>query len=117
MKRNLQGQRSLFVKKITENESITRTSYKIVQKIIEREKPSTDGNCIKECSMEAVNDLCSKNSNLFASISFLASSVVRRTEEIRENIVAHLQQKAENLLWYPLAMDKTTGAQQVSYNF
>ena len=66
MKRNLQDQRSLFVKKITENESITRTSYKIVQKIIEQEKPFTDGNYIKECLMEAVNDLCPKNINLFA---------------------------------------------------
>ena len=48
MKRNLQGQRSLFVKKFTVNESITRTSYKIVQKIIERGKPFTDGNYSKE---------------------------------------------------------------------
>ena len=46
--------------------------------------------------MEAVNDLCHKNSNLLASISILASSVVRRTEELGENIEAQLQQKAEN---------------------
>ena len=44
MKRNLQDQRSLFAKKITENESITRKSYKIVQKLVERGKPFTDGN-------------------------------------------------------------------------
>ena len=49
MKRNLQGERSLFVKKFTENESTTRTSCKIVQKIIEQGKPFTDGNYIKEC--------------------------------------------------------------------
>ena len=48
MKRNLQGQKSLFVKKFTVSESITRTSYKIVQKIIERGKPFTDGNYSKE---------------------------------------------------------------------
>ena len=88
IKRNLQGQISLFVKNFTENESITRTSCKIVQKVIERGKPFTDGNYIKECLMEAVNNLCPKNSNLFASISLSASSVVRRTEELGENIVA-----------------------------
>ena len=65
MKPNFQGQRSLFVKKFTENESITRTSYKTVQKIIEWGKPFIDGNYIKECLMEAVNDFCPKNSNLF----------------------------------------------------
>ena len=58
--------------------------------------------------MEAVNDLCPKNSNLFASISLSASSVVRRTMELGENIVAQLQQKAENFLWYSLAMDEST---------
>ena len=103
MKRNLLGQRSLFVKKFTENESITRTSYKIVQKIIERGKPFIDGNYVLK-----VNDFCPKNSNSFASISLLASSVVRRTEELGENIVAQLQQKAENFLWYSLAMDEST---------
>ena len=90
MKLNLQGQRSLFVKKLTENASITRTSYKIVQKIVERGKPFTDGNYIKECLMETVNELCPKNSILFASISLSASSVARRTEELGENIVAQL---------------------------
>ena len=61
-----------------------------------------------ECLMEAVNNLCPKNSNLFASISLSASSVVRRTEELGENIVAQIQQKAENCLWYSLAMDEST---------
>ena len=94
MKLNLQGQRSLFVKKFTENKSITRTSYKIVTKIVERGKPLTDGNYIKECLMETVNELCPKNSNLFAMVckdlytSLSASSVARRTEELVESIVA-----------------------------
>ena len=58
--------------------------------------------------METVNELWPKNSNLFASISLSASSVARRTEELGENIVAQLQQKAENFLWYSLAMDEST---------
>ena len=58
--------------------------------------------------MEAVNDLCPKSSNLFASISLSASSVVRRVEELGKNIVAQLQQRAEDYLWYPLAMDEST---------
>ena len=58
--------------------------------------------------MEAVNDLCPKNSNLFANISLSASSVVRRTEELGENIVVQIQKKAENFLWYSLVMDKST---------
>ena len=66
--------------------------------------------------MKAVNNLGLKNSNLFASISFSASSIVRRTEELGENIVAQLQQKTENLLWYCLAMNEFT-ISQVPHNF
>ena len=93
MKRNLQSQRGLFVKKFTENESISRTSYKIVQKIVEQGKPFTDGNYTKECLMEAVNNLRPKNSNLLAGISVSTISVVRRTEELGENIVAQIPQR------------------------
>ena len=78
-----------------------------MQKIIEQGKLFTDGNYIKECLIKAVNDLCPKNFNLFASISLSASSVVQRTKELQENIVAQLQQKAENFLWYSLAMDES----------
>ena len=79
-----------------------------MQKIIERGKPFTDGNYIKECLMELVNDLCPKNSNSFAGISLSASSVVGRTEELGENIIVQLQQKAKNFFWYSLAMDEST---------
>ena len=33
---------------------------------------------------------------------------MRRAKELGENIVAQLQPKAENFLWYSLAMDKST---------
>ena len=44
-----------------------------MQKIIEWGKLFTEGNYIKECLLEIVNDWCPKNSNLFASISLSAS--------------------------------------------
>ena len=85
MKRGLETQRNLFTRKFSENESVTHTSYKIVHKMAERGKPFTDGNFIKECIMEAANDLCPEKADLFGSISLSASSVVRRTEELGEH--------------------------------
>ena len=67
--------------------------------------------------MVAVNDLCPKNSNLFANTSLSASLVVRRMEELGENIVTQLKQKAENFLWYSLAMNESTDTSQVPHNF
>ena len=58
--------------------------------------------------MEAAKNLCPQKADLFANISLSASSVVRRTEELGENIVVQLCQKAEKLLWYSLALDEST---------
>ena len=46
MKPNLQDQKSLQEKKFTENESMKLQNC---SEIVERGKPFTDGNCIKEC--------------------------------------------------------------------
>ena len=74
----------------------------------EQGKPFTDGNLIKECILEAENDLCLEKSDLFVSISLSASSVVQRTEEPGENIVLQIRVKANNLLWYSLALGEST---------
>ena len=113
MKRGLETQRNLFTRKFAENESVTRTSYKIAHKMAERGKPFTDGNFIKECMMEAANDLCPEKADLFGSISLSASSVVRRTEELGENIVLQMREKARNL-WYSLALDESTDLSSTS---
>ncbi|XP_042204155.1 general transcription factor II-I repeat domain-containing protein 2-like [Homarus americanus] len=114
MKRGLETQRNLFTRKFAENESVTRTRYKIVHKMAERGKPFTDGNFIKECMMEAANDLCPEKADLFGSISLSASSVVRRTEELGENIVLQIREKAKNLLWYSLVLDESTDLSSTS---
>ena len=49
MKRIFAVSKKSDVKKSTKSETVTRTSFKIVQKIIEREKPFTDGNHVKKC--------------------------------------------------------------------
>ena len=108
MKRSSQCQKNLFTQQFTENQSVTRTRYKIVQKIIERGKHFTDGSNIKECVMEAAKDLCPLKANFFANISLSASSVVRRTEELGEKIVIQLRQRVEDFLWYSLAFDEST---------
>ena len=113
MKRGLETQRNVFTRKFAENESFTRTSYKIMHKMAERGKLFTDGNFIKECMMEAVNDLCPEKADLFGRFSLSAISVVRRTE-LGENIVQQIREKARNLLWYSLALDESTDLSNTS---
>ncbi|XP_076354394.1 general transcription factor II-I repeat domain-containing protein 2-like [Tachypleus tridentatus] len=114
MKRAFESQKNLFTKKFAENESVTCTSYKTVHRMAERGKPFTDSNFIKECMMEATNELCSEKANFFESISLSATSVVRRAEELGENIALQICQKARNVLWYSLALDESTDLSSTS---
>ncbi|XP_076327157.1 general transcription factor II-I repeat domain-containing protein 2-like [Tachypleus tridentatus] len=80
----------------------------------ERGKPFTEGNFIKECMMEAANELCPEKANFFESISLSATSVVRRAEELGENIALQIRHKARNFLWYSLALDESTDLSSTS---
>ncbi|XP_076357306.1 general transcription factor II-I repeat domain-containing protein 2-like [Tachypleus tridentatus] len=94
--------------------NVTCTSYKIVHRMAERGKPFTDGNFIKECMMEAANELCPEKANFFESISLSATSVVRRAEELGENIALQIRQKARNFPWYSLALGESTDLSSTS---
>ncbi|XP_076343055.1 general transcription factor II-I repeat domain-containing protein 2-like isoform X1 [Tachypleus tridentatus] len=114
MIRVFESRKNLFTSKFAENESVTRTSYKIVHRMAERGKPFTDGKFIKECMMEAANELCPEKANFFESISLSATSVVRRAEELGENIALQIRQKARNSQWYSLALDESTDLSSAS---
>ncbi|XP_076335740.1 general transcription factor II-I repeat domain-containing protein 2-like [Tachypleus tridentatus] len=114
MKRVFEYQKNLFTRKFVENESVTRTNYKIVHRMAERGKPFTDGNFIKECMMDAANELCPEKANFFESISLSETSAVRRAEELGENIALQIRQKARNFLWYSLELDESTDLSSTS---
>ncbi|XP_076342944.1 EPM2A-interacting protein 1-like [Tachypleus tridentatus] len=114
MIRVFESQKNLFTRKFAENKSVTRTSYKIVHRMAERGKPFIDGNFNKECMTEAANELCLEKDNFFESISLLATSVVRRAEELGENIALQIRQKARNSQWYSLALDESTDLSSAS---
>ena len=101
-------------KNFVENESVVCTNYKIMHKMAERRKLLTDGNFIKECTMEAVNDLCPEKVDLVGSINLSASSVVRRTEELGKNIMLQTREKARNVLWYSLTLNESTDLSNTS---
>ncbi|CAI9741431.1 Hypothetical predicted protein [Octopus vulgaris] len=64
--------------------------------------------------MEAANDLCPEKANMFGCIRLSASSVVRRIEELGENIQLRIREKAKKFLWYSLARDESAGLSRTS---
>ena len=82
-----------------------------MHKIAKRRKPCTDANVIKDCMMEAENDMCPDKSALFGTISLSASLIVPRTWG--EHSFTEMQ-KAGNLLWYSLALGESTDLSSTS---
>ena len=68
---------------LAENESVTRTNYKIVHTMVERRKPFTARNFIRV--MEAENTLCPEKNVLYGTIS--SSGSVIDTPESYELLV------------------------------
>ena len=96
---------NLFTSIFAENESVTCTTYKMVHKMADRRKLFTGGNFIKECMMEAENDLCPEKAALLGTICLSSGSVVQRTWRSHS---ATDTQKAGNFLWYYLVLDEYT---------
>ncbi|XP_078084146.1 general transcription factor II-I repeat domain-containing protein 2-like [Mustelus asterias] len=108
MQRRLLSQQVFFTQKITENEALTRASYKLAYGLAKRGKPLTDGDLIKECIMEAVEELCPEKANLFKIISLAPNTVAHRIEGIGSNIFHQIADKEKNFQLYSLALDEST---------
>ena len=96
MKPSFQWQGNIFSQQFTENESVTRTSYKIVQKIIKRGKPFTDGSYNKECIMEAAKDLCPPESQFICKYQPFSQFSCAKYKRTRREHSKQLRQRVKH---------------------
>ena len=114
MEHSFLSQQFVFMKQKTENEALTRASYKVAYVLAKRGKPFTDGRLIKECLMEVVEELCPEKANLFKTLSLAPSTVARRIETIGGDIVHQTVDKARSFRFYSLALDESTDVSETS---
>ncbi|KAK4877398.1 hypothetical protein RN001_009904 [Aquatica leii] len=108
MKRGLKSQQFLFKKVNSEQEAVTRASFRVAHSIAKHGKPFTDGELIKDCIIAAAEEMCPEKANLFKNTSLSANTVARRIDEVEENILAQLNDKNRFLQWFSLALDEST---------
>ncbi|GFY68823.1 general transcription factor II-I repeat domain-containing protein 2 [Trichonephila inaurata madagascariensis] len=72
-------------------------------------KPFTDGNCIKDCLIAVVEEICPEKLDLFTQISLSRQTVERKTENISREICASLNTITTSFVYFSLALDKTSG--------
>ena len=80
IRKNLLKGPSVFTKRSDTAENNTRPSFAVSALIGKAMKPFSDGECVKECIMAAVNIVCPEKKHLFPDISLSARTVTRRIE-------------------------------------
>ncbi|XP_057662939.1 general transcription factor II-I repeat domain-containing protein 2-like [Diorhabda carinulata] len=108
MKRGLKSQQSSFTKLKTEQEVATRARFRVALEIAKRGKLFTDGEMIIECIIVVAEEMCPEKVNLLKTFSMSVNTVVRRVENIDENISSQLFDKNGHVECFSLALDEST---------
>lgn len=104
----LNSQQNIFKKQISQNKSIVWVSYVVSQIISKNNRPFADAEFIKKCMLAVVDEICPDKRKDFEDISLFARTCVRRTEELRNNLMQQLKEKISSFNFFSLTMDEST---------
>ena len=108
LKDSLKQQSSVFQKQTTDSKNNTLTSYRIAQIIAKEKRAFTDGEFAKKCMMAIVESISPENKELFLNVSLSARTVIRRIEEMSENLKSSQEDYFEKLQFFSIAIDEST---------
>ncbi|GCC27427.1 hypothetical protein chiPu_0005851 [Chiloscyllium punctatum] len=85
----------------------TKTSYVISHKIARNSKRFSDGEFIKECSLDSAELICLEKKEAFENVPLSRRTVTRRTGDIARNLELQLQHRAVNFDLFSLSLDES----------
>uniref|UniRef100_A0A674I7K9 SPIN-DOC-like zinc-finger domain-containing protein n=1 Tax=Terrapene triunguis TaxID=2587831 RepID=A0A674I7K9_9SAUR len=106
--KNLSREQQIFKKVSTENDTVTKVSFKISKEIAAAGKCLTEGELLKKCMLIAVSELCPEKRGIFENVSLSRMTVRRRIADISTNLSDQLKQRVSEFCFYSLAMDEST---------
>ena len=92
---------------MNENESLIKASYRVTYVLAKSGKPFTNGEVVKECLLEASEELCPEKSNQFKNVALGANTIARRVANMGENIVTQIVKNASKFRYFSIAMDES----------
>ncbi|XP_078271885.1 general transcription factor II-I repeat domain-containing protein 2 isoform X1 [Rhinoraja longicauda] len=104
----LASQQRFFSRALESNENITKASYEVAMLIAKHGKPFMEGEFIKDCVMQMVENICPEKKQEFANVCLARNTVARRIEDISSDIKRQLGDRGMNLDFFSLACDEST---------
>ncbi|XP_006030981.1 general transcription factor II-I repeat domain-containing protein 2-like [Alligator sinensis] len=101
----MQKEQSFSPKALEVRDGIMRTSYEIAHIIAKKSKPFSEGEFVKECILKSAAILCPDKKEQFENVRLSRRTIVRRVEDISENLHQQLKSKVNDFSYFALALD------------
>ena len=108
LQRQLSNQRLIFQNMRSDNEKAVKSSFLTAQKIAERMKPYSDGHFVKECLVNAAQEMCPNMVTELEKITLSWWTVARRIDKLADDICVTLRKKVKNFVSWSFAVDEFT---------
>ncbi|GBN24034.1 General transcription factor II-I repeat domain-containing protein 2A [Araneus ventricosus] len=106
--KKLSGRQNFFKKVNTIQEAATHASYIVPYNIAKNNKALSDGEFVKQCTLQVCDVLCPDKKNNFQTVSLSRKTVTSRIEVIDKNLTSQLESKIGQFKFCSIAMDEST---------
>ncbi|KAM4629813.1 general transcription factor II-I repeat domain-containing protein 2-like [Polymixia lowei] len=110
MEASLVTQQQFFSRANKAQENATIASYEVAKLIAVHGKPFSDGDFIKQCLTKVVGIMCPEKMQDFNNVSMSRNTVVRRIEDLSDNLKQQVSDKACAFDFFSIACDESTDA-------
>lgn len=107
LKNKLNKQQNLLTKQTNIEKSITKASYILAHNIAKSCKPFADAEFVKQCMIQVSEICCPEKKEIFQNLSLSRRTVVRRIDNISQNLVDQLRKQISNFTYCSLALDES----------
>ncbi|KAF7691530.1 General transcription factor II-I repeat domain-containing protein 2A [Cucumispora dikerogammari] len=105
---------SFFSNRFALQDAASEISLVLSHMIVKRNKLFSDSEFIKDCLSHAADIICPEQKQKFESILLSRKTVVKRINQLSENLMKQLRDVSKEFLCYFLALDESTDLQDTA---
>jgi len=106
--KQLKKQQNIFTKQNKTQEAVTKASFLVAFDIAKESKAFCDSEFIKRCMIHVAEVVCPEKVKDFEKLSLSRRTIVRRVEDINQDLLKQLMLKSEKFDYFSIALDDST---------
>jgi len=106
--KQLKKQQNIFTKQNKTQEAVSKASFLVAFDIAKESKAFCDSEFIKRCMIHVAEVVCPEKVKDFEKLSLSRRTIVRRVEDINQDLLKQLMLKSEKFDYFSIALDDST---------